>query len=161
LTSSNNNTSNFTFVKNQGTFNWLFDPSAINNHTILLKIKGTSSNLFNISINDLDIELYYRDVNEYTMLGSRVIYTSSSGIVEYVRKSNTISLSTYEMTSLVAYAYLASYSSFVGDLNNYTLIYRNIGSNFAKEINISIPIPGIIFNPINFTIEENYLKYNH
>jgi uncharacterized repeat protein (TIGR01451 family) len=159
LTSSDNNTSNFTFVKNQGTFNWLFDPSAINNHTILLKIKGTSSNLFNISINDLDIELYYRDVNEYTVLGSRIIYTSSSGIVEYVRKSNTISLSTYEMTSLVAYAYLASYSSFVGDINNYTLIYRNIGSNFAKEIKISIPIPGIIFNPINFTIEENYLKY--
>jgi len=159
LTSSDNNASNFTFVKNQGTFNWLFDPSAINNHTILLKIKGTSSNLFNISINDLDIELYYRDVNEYTVLGSRIIYTSSSGIVEYVRKSNTISLSTYEMTSLVAYAYLASYSSFVGDINNYTLIYRNIGSNFAKEIKISIPIPGIIFNPINFTIEENYLKY--
>jgi uncharacterized repeat protein (TIGR01451 family) len=159
LTSSDNNTSNFTFVKNQGTFNWLFDPSAINNHTILLKIKGTSSNLFNISINDLDIELYYRDVNEYTVLGSRIIYTSSSGIVEYVRKSNTISLSTYEMTSLVAYAYLASYSSFVGNINNYTLIYRNIGSNFAKEIKISIPIPGIIFNPINFTIEENYLKY--
>jgi uncharacterized repeat protein (TIGR01451 family) len=159
LTSSDNNSSNFTFVKNQGTFNWLFDPSAINNHTILLKIKGTSSNLFNISINDLDIELYYRDVNEYTVLGSRIIYTSSSGIVEYVRKSNTISLSTYEMTSLVAYAYLASYSSFVGDINDYTLIYRNIGSNFAKEIKISIPIPGIIFNPINFTIKDNYLKY--
>jgi len=159
LTSSVNNTSNFTFIKNQGTFNWLFDPSAINNHTILLKIKGTSSNLFNISINDLDIELYYRDVNEYKVLGSRVIYTSSSGLVEYVRKSNTISLSTYEMSSLVAYAYLASYSSNVGDINNYTLICRNIGSNFAKEINISIPIPGIIFNLINFTIEENYLKY--
>jgi len=159
LTSSVNNTSNFTFIKNQGTFNWLFDPSAINNHTILLKIKGTNSNLFNISINDLDVELYYRDINEYLVLGSRVIYTSSSGLVEYVRKSNTISLSTYEMSSLVAYAYLASYSSFVGDINNYTLIYRNIGSNFAKDIKISIPIPGIIFNPINFTIEENYLKY--
>lgn len=159
LTSSINNTSTYTFVKNQRTFNWLFDPSARYNHTILLKIKGASGNLFNISINDLDIELYYRDINEYTVLGSRVIYTSSSGIVEYVRKSNTISLSTYEMSSLVAYAYLASYSSNVGDINNYSLIYRNIGSNFAKNINISIPIPGIIFNPINFTIEENYLKY--
>jgi len=159
LTSSVNNTSIYTFVKNQGTFNWLFDPSTMNNHTILLKIKGTSDNLFNISINDLDIELYYRDVNEYTQLGSRVIYTSSSGIVEYVKKSNTISLSTHEMSSLVAYAHLANYSSKIGDINTYTLICRNIGSNFAKEINISVPLPGIIFNPINFTIEENYLKY--
>ncbi|MBY9009134.1 MAG: hypothetical protein KGD74_04650, partial [Candidatus Lokiarchaeota archaeon] len=159
LTSSVNNTSTFTFIKNQGTFNWLFDPSVRHNHTILLKIKGTSSSLFNISINDIDIELYYRDVNEYTVLGSRAIYTSSSGIVEYVRKSNTISLSTYEMSSLVAYAYLTSYSSNVGNINNYTLIFRNIGSNIAKDISISIPIPGIIYNPLNFTLEENYLKY--
>ncbi|MHA1472667.1 MAG: hypothetical protein ACTSQW_06180, partial [Promethearchaeota archaeon] len=159
LTSSVNNTSNFTFVKNQETFNWLFDPSVRNNHTILLKIKGTSDSLFNISINDLDIELYYRDINEYTELGSRIIYTSPSGIVEYVRKSNTISLSTFEMSSLVAYASLTNYSSKVGNINNYSLIYKNIGSDFAKNINISIPIPGIIFNPINFTIEENYLKY--
>ena len=159
LTLSVNNTSTFTFIKNKGTFNWLFDPSARHNHTILLKIKGTSSSLFNISINDLDIELYYRDVNEYKVLGSRVIYTSSSGIVEYVRKSNTISLSTNKMSSLVAYAYLTSYSSKVGDINNYTLIFRNIGSSIAKDINISIPIPGIIYNPLNFIIEENYLKY--
>jgi uncharacterized repeat protein (TIGR01451 family) len=159
LTSSVNNTSIFTFVKNEGTFNWLFDPSARYNQTILLKIKGTNGSLFNISINDLDIELYYRDINEYTVLGSRVIFTSSSGIVEYVSESNTISLSTYKMSSLIAYAYLDSYSSYVGNINNYTLIYRNIGSNFVKNIDISIPIPGIIFNPINFSIEDNYLKY--
>ena len=160
LTSSANNTSTFTFVINQSTFNGLFDPSAEDSYTILLKIEGTNGDLFNISINDLDIDFYYRDINENTVLGSRIIYTSSSGMVEYVRQSNIISLSTYKMSSLVAYAYLDSYSSNVGDINNYTLIYKNIGSDFAKNINISIPIPGIIFNSINFTIEKNYLKYN-
>ncbi|GAH88686.1 unnamed protein product, partial [marine sediment metagenome] len=33
-------------------------------------------------------------------------------------------------------------------------------SDFAKNINISILIPGIIYDPFNFTIAENYLKYN-
>ncbi|GAI71939.1 unnamed protein product, partial [marine sediment metagenome] len=160
LMSTVNNTSTFSFIKNQGTLDWLFDPSARDNHTIILKIKGISTSLFNISINDLDVELYYRDVNEYKVLGSRVIYTSLSGKVEYIRTSNLISLSTYDMASIVSYSYLSSYSAKVGDFNNLTLVFRNIGSDFAKNINISILIPGIIYDPINFTIEENYLKYN-
>jgi uncharacterized repeat protein (TIGR01451 family) len=48
----------------------------------------------------------------------------------------------------------------VGDINTYILKFRNSGSDTAKNINISILIPGIIYDPINFTIEENYLKYN-
>ena len=160
LTSTDNNKSTFSFVKNQGTLDWLFDPTARDNHTILLKIKGISTSLFNISINDLDVELYYRDVNEYKVLGSRVIYTSLSGIVEYIRTSNSISLSTYDMASIVSYSYLTNYSTKVGDINNLTLVFRNIGSDFAENINISILIPGIIYDPINFTIAENYLKYN-
>ncbi|GAH46689.1 unnamed protein product, partial [marine sediment metagenome] len=160
LMSTVNNTSTFSFIKNQGTLEWLFDPTARDNHTIILKIKGISTSLFNISINDLDVELYYRDVNEYKVLGSRVIYTSLRGKVEYIRTSNPISLSTYDMASIVSYSYLTSYSSKVGEINNLTLVFRNIGSDFAKNINISILIPGIIYDPFNFTITENYLKYN-
>lgn len=160
LTSTVNNTSTFSFIKNQGTLEWLFDPTTRDNHTIILKIKGISTSLFNISINDLDVELYYRDVNEYKVLGSRVIYTSLRGKVEYIRTSNSISLSTYDMASIVSYSYLTSYNSKVGEINDLTLVFRNIGSDFAKNINISILIPGIIYDPINFIIEENYLKYN-
>jgi uncharacterized repeat protein (TIGR01451 family) len=160
LTPIVNNTSTFSFIKNQGTLDWLFDPTARDNHTIILKIKGISTSLFNISINDLDVELYYRDVNEYKVLGSRVIYTSLSAKVEYIRTSNSISLSTYDMASIVSYSYLTSYNTKVGDINNLTLVFRNIGSDFAKNINISILIPGIINDPINFTIMENYLKYH-
>jgi len=144
LTTTINNTSTYTFIKDQGT---------------ILKIKGINSNEFNISINDLDVEFYYRDVNEYTVLGSRVIYTSLSGKVEYIKVSNTISLSTCNMASITSYAYLSSYSSSAGEINNYTLVFSNIGSDIARKINISIMIPGIIHNPFNFTIEKDYLKY--
>lgn len=159
LTTTINNTSTYTFIKDQGTLEWIFDPAHRDNHSIILKIKGMNSTKFNISINDLDIEFYYRDVNEYTVLGSRVIYTSLSSKVEYIRVSNTISLSTYNMASITSYAYLSSYSSSTGEINNYTLVFSNIGSNIARNINISIMIPGIIHNPSNFTIEKDYLKY--
>ncbi|MFW9949634.1 MAG: hypothetical protein ACFFKA_05860, partial [Candidatus Thorarchaeota archaeon] len=155
-----NNSATFTFVKNRGTLEWLFDPNTRSNHTILFKLKGISNNPFNVSINDLDVEFYYRDVNEYLVLGSRVIYTSPSGFVEYVRTSNSISLSTTNMASIVAYAYLESYNSYVGESNRYTIIVRNIGSSLAKNINISMVIPGIIHDPINFTIENEILKHN-
>jgi len=160
LTTTINNTSTFTFIKDQGTLEWIFNPAERNNHSIILKIKGINSNKFNISINDLDMEFYYRDVNEYTVLGSRVIFTSLSGKVEYIRVSNTISLSTYNMASITSYAYLSSYSSSTGEINNYTLVFSNMGSNIARDINISIIIPGIIYNPSNFTIEKDYLIYN-
>jgi len=160
LTTTINNTSTYTFIKDQGTLEWIFDPAERNNHSIILKIKGINSSKFNISINDLDIEFYYRDVNEYTVLGSRVIYTSLSGKVEYIKVSNTISLSTYNMASITSYAYLSSYSSSAGEINNYTLVFSNIGSNIARNINISIMVPGIIHNPFNFTIVKDYLQYD-
>ncbi|MFX1287294.1 MAG: hypothetical protein ACFFFY_01875 [Promethearchaeota archaeon] len=159
LSATTNNSAIFTFVKNRGSLEWLFDPNTRNNHTILLKLKGINNNPFNISINDLDVEFYFRDVNEYLVLGSRIIYTSSSGLVEYVRSSNSISLSTTNMASIVAYAYLDRYNSYAGELNSYRIILRNIGSSLAKDINISIIIPGIIHDPINFTVENDSLNY--
>jgi len=160
LSTATNNSATFTFVKNRGTLEWLFDPNSRTNHSILLKIKGINSNPFNISINDLDVEFYFRDVNEYSVLGSRVIYRSSSALVEYIRTSNSLSLSTASMASIVAYSYLDNYNSSSGELNSYTVVVRNIGSSLATDINISIVIPGIIYDPINFTIENEFLKYN-
>jgi hypothetical protein len=159
LSAATNESRTFTFVKNRGTFDWLFDRYSRTNHTILIKIKGVESSPFNISINDFDVEFYYRDVNEYLVLGSRIIYTSESGLVEYVRISNTISLSTTKMASIVAYAYLDSYNSYAGELNNYTLILKNIGSSLIKNVNISIVSPGIIHDSNNFTLEQDTLKY--
>ncbi|NHJ22396.1 MAG: DUF11 domain-containing protein, partial [Candidatus Lokiarchaeota archaeon] len=149
----------FTFIKNRGTLEWLFDPNERINHTILLRLKGSSSNAFNISINDFDVEFLYRDVNEYLVLSSRVIYRSASGLVEYIRTSNSISLSTINMASIVAYARLDKYNSYAGEINNYSLVIKNIGSSFARNINISLAIPGIIYDPINFTIENDSLNY--
>ncbi|MFX0042374.1 MAG: BatD family protein [Candidatus Hodarchaeota archaeon] len=156
----NNNSLTFSFINYGEGLDWLFDPSAPNDYVVFLKIYGIDSDLFNISINDLDIEFYVRDINNYDVLGSRVAFSSSSGNVQFEVQSNSITLSTYDMASIVAFSYLTKYNSKVGDVNTYVLIFRNIGSNIAKNISISLLIPGIMNNSMDFTLKNNNLTYN-
>ncbi|MFX1314050.1 MAG: hypothetical protein ACFFHD_15800, partial [Promethearchaeota archaeon] len=159
LTSRDNDTSIFSFTNLNGDLSWIFDPYAPNNYTIIIRIKGTDSNVFNVSINDFNIHFLYRDINEYRGQGSRILYSSMTGNVQYVRRSNSISLSTNNMSSIIAFSQLSNYNLRVGDLNTYTLHFQNIGTNIAQDINISILIPGIIQDNNNFTIKDNYLTY--
>ncbi|NHJ23635.1 MAG: hypothetical protein EAX89_03615 [Candidatus Lokiarchaeota archaeon] len=159
LVSAINDTQTFSFVKNEGTLDWLFDPSSRNNHTIIIRLIGVNLNQFNISINDFNVEFSYRDVNEYKIQRSRVIYSSFSGLVEYIRFSNDISLSTYEMASIVSYSHVLNFNSKIGESNEYSLILTNIGTKPAFDVNITIPLPGIIYDTQNFTLEDNKLKY--
>lgn len=155
-----NNTSTFSFISRNNTLNWLFDPSAPNNYTIIFKIKCIDTAPFNISINDLDVVFYARDINAYDVLGSRVQFATTSGNAQYTRNSNTITLSTYNMASIISFANLTTYSSKCGQTNLFTLKFKNIGSDIALDINITIPIPGIIINSKNFTVRNNFLFYN-
>ena len=159
LTYRDNNTSTFSFTNVNGDLNWIFDPYAPNNYTIIIRIKGIDSNVFNVSINDFNIHFLYRDINEYKGHSSRILYSSMTGNVQYVRRSNSISLSTNNMSSIIAFSQLSNYNLRVGDLNTYTLHFQNIGTNIAQDVNISILIPGIIQDSINFTINDNYLNY--
>jgi hypothetical protein len=160
LVSTINKTQTFSFVKNQGSLEWLFDPSTLNNHSMILRLIGVNSNQFNISINDFNVEFSYRDINEYKVQASRIIYSSFSGLVEYIRHSNDISLSTYEMATLISYSNILTYNSKIGELNEYSLILKNIGTKPALDVNVAIPIPGILYDNQNFTVEDNELKYN-
>jgi len=159
LTSSENDTYTYSFIRNNGSLDWLFDPLSRDNHSIVFKIRGIDSDVFNISINDLDVQFSYRDINEYLVLGSRILYASSSGNVHYVKRSNTVSLSTLNMASIIAVAQITNYSSEAGEINTYTLMLKNIGSDDATNINITILIPGILSDRNNFTLENNYLSY--
>lgn len=159
LDSRENATSTYSYTNLDGTLNWMFDPYAQNNYTLIIRIKGIDSNTFNISINDFDIIFSNRDINEYKSSSSRVIYSSSTGNIQYIRRSNSVSLSTDNMSSIIAFAYLSNCNSKVGEINSYNLYFQNIGSTTANEINISILIPGIIKDSNKFTIKDNYLTY--
>ncbi|MHA2122001.1 MAG: hypothetical protein ACW990_12430 [Promethearchaeota archaeon] len=154
-----NDTWTFHFINTNQSLDWLFYPAERENHTVLFKIVGTHPDKFNISINDLDIEFSTREINMNDDPGSRVVFGSFSGNVQYERRSNSIPLSTFDMASIIATSHLTNYSTQEGMHNTYTLNLENLGSRRAEDINISLLIPGIIKDLNNFSLEKSNLSY--
>jgi len=154
-----NNTWTFSIINQNKSLDWLFYPLDQQNYTVLFKITLTNSDQFNISINDLDIEFSVRDINFNDDSGSRVVFGSSSGNVQHERFSNSIPLCTYDGASLIINSYLNSYSTEPGELSIYYINFKNIGSEIAKNLTISLLIPGIINKINNFTLKNNNLSY--
>ncbi|MCJ7647302.1 MAG: hypothetical protein MUP85_01690 [Candidatus Lokiarchaeota archaeon] len=157
--SQENDTTRYSFIKNKASLDWLFDSPSRINHTIVFRLIGSESSSFNISLNYLEVELSYRDINHYDASRSRVIYSTISGEVQNVRHSNSISLSTYDMASIIIFAELSKSNTKVGEVNTYTLNFKNVGSQIAYDLNISLLIPGIMNDYINFTLNENHLYF--
>ncbi|MFX1462178.1 MAG: hypothetical protein ACFFBF_03925 [Promethearchaeota archaeon] len=149
----------FSIINNNDSLNWIFHSPENNDYTVLFRIKGSDSEMFNISINDLDIEFSNRDINIYEDQGSYVFFSSSTGNIQFERHSNSIPLSTYNAALLIANSSLTNFNSNPGDLNTYTIFLKNIGSNIAKNITISLLIPGIIEKTNNFTLQNSNLTY--
>ncbi len=158
FTEIKNETWTFSFLNDTNDFEWLFEPTSPNEFIMRMRIREIDGVLFNISINDLNVEFCQRDVNILDILGSRVIYATLSE-TQYEARSNSITLNTDEAASITAIASLSQYSSNLGNINTYTLKFKNIGTETAQNINISISIPGIIYDKNNFTIEGDYLVY--
>ncbi|MFW9781749.1 MAG: hypothetical protein ACFFFB_05635, partial [Candidatus Heimdallarchaeota archaeon] len=155
-----NNRWTFSFINNNNSLDWLFYPLEQKNHTMLFKLSGVDSEKFNISINNLDVEFSTRDININDDTGSKVIYGSSTGNIQFDRKSNSIPLGTYDMASIIVSSFLNNSNSSIGDPCTYILHLKNIGSRTANNISISLPIPGIMNNPGVFTLENDNLTYN-
>ncbi len=161
-TSLYNNSWTFTFTRNNNnnSLMWLFDDAAPDNYTLLFKIKGSETDKFNISIDFIYIELATRDVNSVNQSGAISYYSTDSGNTKYHKTSNTLSFSNYDMASIIAFANVSIYNSSLGELNNYTLRFKNIGSDIAYNVSITLKIPGIMNNTNNFTLKDNILYYN-
>ena len=149
----------FSFINNNNSLDWLFYPLEKGNHTMLFKIRGINSESFNISVNDLDVEFSTRDININEDTGSRVVFGSRTGNVQFERRSNSIPLSTFNMASIIATSHVNNYSVREGDVSTYVLSLKNIGSDMAENISISLDIPGIIKNTSEFTLEKSKLTY--
>ncbi|MFW9866007.1 MAG: hypothetical protein ACFFEN_07900 [Candidatus Thorarchaeota archaeon] len=154
-----NNSLTFSIINNNESLDWLFYSLDKPNFTTLFKIIGINSEKFNISINNLDIEFSRRDININDDFGSRIVFSSSTGNIEYESMSNSISLSTFDMASIIAQSFITKYYANQGNLNTYVLKFKNIGSQTAENISISLLIPGIMNDTNDFYLENSNLTY--
>ncbi|MFX0139215.1 MAG: hypothetical protein ACFFDN_36575, partial [Candidatus Hodarchaeota archaeon] len=148
----------FTFIDYNEGLNGLFDPTVPNKYRLIFKLDRIDDEIFNISIDNLDVQFSTRDINTIDILGTRCIYSTSSGNAQLDTVSNTYTLANRDSASIEAYSYLISYSSQVGEMNTYVIHLKNIGSKPALDVNISQLIPGIINESNSFEINDNYLN---
>jgi len=148
----------FTFIDYNKSLNGLFDPSVPNKYRLIFKLNRIDDEIFNISIDNLDVQFSTRDINTIDISGTRCIYSTMSGNVQLDTVSNTYTLSNRDSASIKAISFLSSYTSRPGELNTYFIYLKNIGSKSAININISQLIPGIINNSNYFVMDENYLN---
>ena len=149
----------FTFIDYNKSLNGLFDPTVPNKYRLIFKLDRIDNEIFNISIDNLDVQFSTRDINAIDILGTRCIYSTSSGNAQLDTVSNTYTLANRDSASIEAISYLKSYNSRAGELNTYVIHLKNIGSKPALNINISQLIPGIINESNYFEINGNYLNY--
>jgi len=159
LLSVNGSERTYGLTKYNNSIEDVFENPEQGEYTLIFRIRKQSDTSFNITIENIDIEFLRRDINPIR-LQSTVKYSSSSGNTRYIKYSNSITLSTGNMTSIVAYASLLDYNSNPGSLNTYKLKIKNIGTKIAQNITIDIPIPGIIKDPNKFNLKDNYLEYS-
>ncbi|MBD3194977.1 MAG: hypothetical protein GF317_07985, partial [Candidatus Lokiarchaeota archaeon] len=159
LNSTSNSTLNYLITNNNNSIDWIFQDSQEGDFTVLFKLLRQDAEEFNISINNIDIDLLTRDINSYEMQ-SNIQYTAKNQLTRYTTYSNSIIFSTEEMASIISHSYLDKYNTKVGYINTYYLEIENIGMSSAKNISINIPIPGIIKNSLGFNIHNNNLVKN-
>jgi hypothetical protein len=159
LNSETNTSMVFSITKYNKSIEDIFYNSEGGDYTILFNIKKTADDQFNISIDNIDIKFLMRDVNPVE-IQSNIKYSSVSGNVKYIHHSNSIMLSTDNMSSIVSYSSLSQYVSSQGDNITYSMSIKNIGSAPAKNITIKIPILGIIQTNYDFSISDDYFYYD-
>ncbi|TXT60338.1 MAG: hypothetical protein BAJALOKI3v1_920004 [Promethearchaeota archaeon] len=156
LSTIENQTRFYSIIKYNESINWIFNKPNQGDYTLLFRIRNQDSEQFNISIQNINIILEDRDINPYT-IQSNLKHCSESENIRYYSYSNSITLSTENMASLVSYASITKNFAVVGEKTNYSLSIKNIGSETAHNISVEIPLPGIISNQKNFSIKDNHL----
>ncbi len=158
LLSVENSSRTYGLTKYNNSIDDVFKNPDNGNYAIIFRLQKQSNTEFNVTIENIDLQFLTRDVNPIT-LQSTVKYSSASGWVRYIKYSNSVTLSTGNMSSIVSYASLSNYNGYPGNLNTYKLRLKNIGTAPAKNITVKVPLPGIIKDLNGFNLDNNYLIY--
>ncbi len=159
-TLEDNKTLTISFLKHNDHLKWVHNKDTPQNNTVILRMSRTDTEKFEISIDEVDLTFLKSEINVYNVSRTRVLFSGEKGYTYYSRRSNSVKVSNYDMASLIATSELKYYNPDLKQVNEYSLTLQNIGSNIARNVSVSILVPGIIENAKNFTVHNDYLYYN-
>ncbi|MHA1733109.1 MAG: hypothetical protein ACTSU5_14270, partial [Promethearchaeota archaeon] len=149
------NSSNAYFVNSGGDF-----INEQDNYTVYLQMTIDADNFTRVAIDGLNMSLVQRGVHGVPLGPATFIFSSGYGLNRYHQKSNDILAGTNNLPSLIVQSDVNVTNCHPGDLVEYSLVVSNNGSRQAKNVSISIPVPGIIQDPGNFSVVGNYMVKN-
>ncbi len=131
---------------------------AANNYTTFLRLTVVADAPFHISIDDFNLNFTMLDTNGLDLGSAHVTYSTQESYNRLTVTANNALLTTRDAPSLVGQAELKHIISDAGELNTYTLRLVNNGTRSARDVNVTVDIPGIIVDTGNFTLHGNTLN---
>ncbi|MHA1111617.1 MAG: BatD family protein, partial [Promethearchaeota archaeon] len=126
----------------------------------IFKLTFTSESTQILSLEQVNVEFFDRDLGTIMLNPARVAYSTYTGHNTYFIDSNPIPSVSDPAPILSATAELEHYNSTPGMLNSYNLTIVNVGDLRADDVNITLKAPGIIENAGNFSLINGYLYYS-
>ncbi|MHA1727692.1 MAG: hypothetical protein ACTSWY_03055 [Promethearchaeota archaeon] len=130
------------------------------NNPLIFKITLITDEPLYLSLDCINLTIADRVLTQLSEQPAKVAYLSFYENNTYRVSSNDFIIITDHAPMLICEASLERYNSFPGEINTYYLDITNVGDETAKDVNISIQIPGKIYNAGNFTIGNGVLEYN-
>lgn len=133
-----------------------FDP--LDDYRMLFRLTFSSNESILLSMDSLNVSFADRKLSQVLLPSATVTYTTFSGNTTYTVESNEIIAVTDYAPLLLAKADLEHFNSFPGEINKFYLNITNLGFKEAKNLNISLEIPGKIKDAGNFTLIDGFLE---
>ncbi|MHA1682622.1 MAG: hypothetical protein ACTSUE_16915 [Promethearchaeota archaeon] len=132
--------------------------SGPNNNRVALQIRFNNNQSTLMSIDYMGMDYLEKNFTTYLVLPKTVSYTNITGKQSMKATSNSLYVGSYNTSALEVNQHLSSFKSTPGNVITYTVEITNRGTELARNVNISIPIPGIITDTMNFTLDDNSLE---
>jgi hypothetical protein len=129
-----------------------------NNYHSIFKLTLAAASSWKFSIDSVNLTFYDRDLKGIYQDPALLSFSTFSRHNTFSVESNSIIPVTDYAPILVATAYLEYPSSYSGQINTYFINITNSGNEFAKDINVSVPITGIIYNNGDFTLTDDIME---
>lgn len=137
------------------------------NNTVLVQLRVLNNESTQLNLDYFGMD-YLQKNNSLALKSSTTFsYTDFTGYTIRQATSNSLYVGSLNASALVVLQDISAatynnsiYITKTADARTMTIQISNNGNETAKNVNVSIPVPGIISNPGNFSLQGNYLNWS-
>ncbi|MFX0101268.1 MAG: hypothetical protein ACFFCS_16970 [Candidatus Hodarchaeota archaeon] len=132
-----------------------------NNYSAQLQYRGVHADSMLLSLDYLGMDYLQENETVIPVMPKTVTYTDLEGNATWRGTSNSLYIGSINSSVLTVDQDITNsgdYTLSVGSTTNMTVNITNVGTEDAIDVNISIPLPGIVTKPGMFEVGASYLN---